>query len=380
MSKRYTFDNALTKLLSPMKLKIIVIVFISLFPGYIPGFASDTDSIPRKRLKVIPFPNLAYSPETRLFFGGVALFTLHLYDNPATRKTTFKTELNFTQNKQVILGTNYHIFLENNSWYLYGDNSFFKFPENFWGIGSDTENNMEERYDARRLELDNSFLKRFKGGFYAGPRYRLHSMYNIKPFIGGELDEGTVPGAEGGISSGLGYTLNYDTRDNLMNPWKGMFLSFSNVFFDDILGSDFKFTRFEADLRKYIPFKSKKHLLALQAYGVFNAGTPPFRMMGLLGSDSHMRGYYQGRYRDRQYAGLQAEYRRSIYRMFGAAAFAGAGNVAYDLSDFGDSALKPFGGIGLRIRVDKTDNVNLRFDYALGKGSDGFYVVFGEAF
>ncbi len=45
-----------------------------------------------------------------------------------------------------------------------------------------------------------------------------------------------------------------------------------------------------------------------------------------------MRGYYSGRYRDRNYAAAQIEYRKVFNRMFGLVLFAGAGEVASEIN------------------------------------------------
>jgi hypothetical protein len=90
-----------------------------------------------------------------------------------------------------------------------------------------------------------------------------------------------------------------------------------------------------------------------------------------------MPGYYTGQYCDNH---LLAEWRLPIYWIFGATVFLGAGDVFHSVSNLSVSNLKPSYGLGLRIRVDKENNVNLRFDYALGKNISGFYVAFGEAF
>jgi hypothetical protein len=109
-------------------------------------------------------------------------------------------------------------------------------------------------------------------------------------------------------------------------------------------------------------------------------GNPPFRMMALMGSDVHMRGYYQGRYRDRNYHTAQAEVRYPIYKWLRGVAFAGLGDIAAKPLQFGRLP-KPSAGAGLRILVDKAESTYMRFDYALGsKGNQGFYIGFGEAF
>jgi outer membrane protein assembly factor BamA len=343
--------------------------------------ASPGDSLkPKKhKLKVLPLPEFGYAPETRWYAGGVALFTYKIFDDSTTRTTNFKLELNYTQNNQTIVSSDYNIFLKNNRFYFFGENSFQRFPENFWGIGNHTSNENLEKYDANRLELNNGFLKQVKKGIYIGPTYRMQYMYNIRPEPRGILDNGTIPGAGTSFSSGLGYTINWDRRDNILNPRKGLLLSFSNSYFGKIFGSSFGFQRFEIDARKYFKLFSK-HILAVQAFGIFNKGNPPFRMMALMGSESIMRGYYQGRYRDKNYLTFQAEYRMPVYWIFGLTTFAALGDVASRLENFEIINFKATYGLGLRIRVDKRDNVNLRFDYAMGRNTSGFYVVFGEAF
>ncbi len=45
-------------------------------------------------------------------------------------------------------------------------------------------------------------------------------------------------------------------------------------------------------------------MLAWEADGTFTQGDVPWSMMPLLGSDERMRGYYQGRYRDKTWSAL----------------------------------------------------------------------------
>jgi outer membrane protein assembly factor BamA len=354
-------------------------VFISIFCLNPAHGEINTDSIHKEKIRILPFPDIGYAPETRWYVGGVALFTYKIYEDTITRTTNFKIEFNYTQNKQSILSSHYNVFLRGDSYYFFGENSFQKFPENFWGIGNHTPNSNLERYDAYRIEFNNSFLKQISNNIYVGPTYRMQYMYKIAPLSGGILESENITGATGGLSSGLGYSINWDKRDNILNPQRGLFVSLSNIYFGKMFKSNFKFTRVEIDMRKYIK-TFPRHIFAMQAYGIFNIGNPPFRMMALLGGENIMRGYYQGRYRDKDYMAFQAEYRMPVWKIFGITGFASAGDVAPSLSGFSLSNLKALYGFGLRIKVDKRDNVNLRFDYAMGKNTSGFYVVFGEAF
>jgi hypothetical protein len=155
-------------------------------------------------------------------------------------------------------------------------------------------------------------------------------------------------------------------------------LKFSPLFFSSFTGSEFTFSRYETDLRFYKEFYHSD-VFAFQLYNVFSGGTPPFRMQALLGSDSHMRGYLQGRFRDKNYSTAQAECRLKIWKFIGVALFSGAGNVYAHTNEITDN-LKTFYGAGLRLKVDKENDINMRFDYSIGDNSNGFYIAFGEAF
>src|SRR5687768_13104529 len=72
----------------------------------------DTSS--EKRVKIIPFPAFGYAPETRWYIGAVALITAKLYPDSVTRKTSFKTEINITQNKQQIFTLSYQCYFRDN--------------------------------------------------------------------------------------------------------------------------------------------------------------------------------------------------------------------------------------------------------------------------
>ena len=94
-----------------------------------------------------------------------------------------------------------------------------------------------------------------------------------------------------------------------------------------------------------------------------------------------MRGYYDGRYKDKDMLEFQGEYRFPVYKRFSAVAFGGGGTVGNTFSDYSLSDLKFSYGAGLRIALDKREKLNLRLDYGIGQGkNNGFYLQLGEAF
>jgi outer membrane protein assembly factor BamA len=212
-----------------------------------------------------------------------------------------------------------------------------------------------------------------------GVRLKLQNVFRVATTAGGSIETEQPPGYDGGLSFGIGPAFSLDTRDNPLNPQRGSYLSLSGLGFGRYLGSDFGFTRSEIDLRKYLrPWQ--KHVLALQAYALLQTGTPPLRLLALVGGDQIMRGYYQGRYRDQNLMAVQAEYRLPLIWRFGLTAFVGAGEVWRWGTPYQTQVFKYTTGGGVRFLMDKKDKVNLRIDFAVGNHTTGFYVAFGEAF
>jgi len=94
-----------------------------------------------------------------------------------------------------------------------------------------------------------------------------------------------------------------------------------------------------------------------------------------------MRGYFEGRYRDRTYVMLQTEYRQYFSKRFGFVAFAGLGDVGSEITSLKFKEFKYSFGGGLRYLFNKKENVNLRVDIGIGKdGNTGIYFGIEEAF
>ena len=93
--------------------------------------------------------------------------------------------------------------------------------------------------------------------------------------------------------------------------------------------------------------------------------------MPLLGSDERMRGYYQGRYRDKNVVSGQLEYRRQLTWRHGIVAWAGAGTMGPSLSSLNNGRWLRLRR-ALAYRFEFKPRVNVRLDYGIGNGSSGF--------
>lgn len=105
------------------------------------------------------------------------------------------------------------------------------------------------------------------------------------------------PGSEGSATLGLGVGLVYDASHNFFNVRDGLFSELALVRYAGSWGRDFTFTSL-SDTRLYKSINSGD-VLDFQLLGDFNFGNVPFNQLALLGGESLMRGYYMGRYRDK---------------------------------------------------------------------------------
>lgn len=78
-----------------------------------------------------------------------------------------------------------------------------------------------------------------------------------------------------------------------------------------------------------------------------------------------MRGYFEGKFRDRHAMVQQVEYRFPVYRNLGLVVFGHGGQVATELGDFRLKRMKYGAGVGFRYRLNE-EGLNIRLDIAFG--------------
>lgn len=214
---------------------------------------------------------------------------------------------------------------------------------------------------------------------YVGIQYMYGTSKLVEVEENGLLAQGDILGSESGAVSGAGVLMNWDTRNNIFFPSSGSFYQLSTFFVNSALGSDYDYNRYNLDLRQYFPLTSSQ-VLAFHGYINILTGDPPFQLMSQLAGENVMRGYYQGRYRDKDIVAFQMEYRSPVKRRFGLVGFAGFGGVANKIRNFELKRFKQCYGFGIRFLISPDEKLNLRLDFGFGKGSSGMYLNLGEAF
>lgn len=347
---------------------------------------SDTlkiDSLFHKKAKRKLFvaPVIGYSPETRLFFGVGGVYYLPPSKKyPETNASVIKLTAEYTLNHQIESNLNGESFFRNNLFKGNYSISYYEFPDYFFGIGNTTIDSNKERFDNDFFNALINVQRRFYPSFYAGIKTFIEHTHIYDIDSGGIFYTQDIPGEAGGWNTGLGLWLTYDTRDNIYFPMKGSYLDVAAVPHESWLGSNYNYMDYTLE---YSQFKRimKDDALGVNFYGKFLPGDPPFNRMAELGGDTHMRGNYEGRFRDKNYLTLQGEYRITFLKYLGITVFGGLGEVADRFSNFSTEGLKYSIGAGGRLFIVPEDKVSIRIDYGFGSdGMQGLYVSFREAF
>lgn len=253
---------------------------------------------------------------------------------------------------------------------------FYSFPSDFWGIGYEMGDNDDNKSDMKRwqAQAEASFLFRVADNFYVGP------MAAYDYVIGKQIERPELlQGMDKHIwNVGAGVSLVYDNRDNLTNPHRGIYLNLKQMFRPKFMGNDYAFstTHFRFDAYQRL---GNGTILAEDFGANLNFGNPSWGMMAELGGTCSMRGYYEGRYRDKHSLEATVELRQHVWKRNGIVVWAGAGTVFPKFSSLRSRQILPNAGVGYRWEFKK--NVNVRLDYGFGKsGQSGFLFNINEAF
>jgi outer membrane protein assembly factor BamA len=353
-------------------LQILTALFL-LVPAVAAGPPDTTDER-RSRWTVLPI--LFSSPDTG--FGVGVLPQVLFRTAPDARTSNLRADLYYTQEGQSNVTVRAGMWWPGNRYRLGGKAQVRDWPSTFYGIGNTFADSLRESFVERSAQVSAELQRLVRPGVYAGvlAEFVHRSMRDREP--GGTLIQNVVTGSEGGQVLGAGVFLSFDTRDDVIYPTAGHLVRLDSRAYGRIAGADFGFTQHRLDARQYV-WLYGPHVLAFHGALRVSTGAPPFQM--LPGVGEVVRGYASDRFADRHLLAFQAEYRVAplVWRL-GLAVFAGAGQVAHDLSDFALDRFHLAGGVGLRFQIIPSERVNVRWDFGFGEDSSGDYLDLGEAF
>lgn len=245
----------------------------------------------------------------------------------------------------------------------------------FWGIGYDRNINDDNESDYKYFSClaEINFLWRMAGQLFVGPDVTFNYI-NGRKFEKPELWEGQSNRI---VSTGIGFTVQYDSRDNVTSAYRGIFVRLDQLFSPRLPGNKYTFSMTRLSLSSYSPLW-KDCILAGKLNSRLTYGDTPWGLMSTLGGSDNMRGYFEGRYRDKCEIDLCVELRQHVWRRHGVVAWIGAGSVFRRIQDIRWRTILPNYGIGYRWEFKQ--RVNVRLDLGFGRHQTGFIFNINEAF
>ena len=374
--------------------------------------AISLDSV--MNLPAMGIPVVNYSPESTWEFGAAAQGYFRLPDQERT--SIVQLDGTYSLNRQWYINAQGTLYFGRknhttqpyttlhhttpHSWQLQFRAGYSNRPATYYGTYHDphfaNEGNIGVGMLRRGIpyELQRGYLN-VQAPIYIGKHFAIGPMTDILVAQFAIKDLYTTPNPL--VQIGLGVVTQYDTRDNVFYPNRGIFFKVSAAAawtnkIDIPEGQQATINGLlAADLRQYISLPHDL-VIAWQLKGQFMLSSyfishlTLYPMLPRLGGQDGLRGINSDMFRDDIMMAFQAELRIPIWSIFRATVFAGVGDV-YDFHNWHWEVPKVGYGIGLRAAINKA-KVNIRFDVARSNidprwnniNAYSFYLTATEAF
>jgi hypothetical protein len=168
--------------------------------------------------------------------------------------------------------------------------------------------------------------------------------------------------------------VEFDTRDNIFTPTRGIYAESSWLASREALGASDDFERFQQVLIGYHALPHDVTLGARGNYGWSSDGTPFF-----LRPFVQLRGVPAMRYQGDQAASIELEARWRFFGRWSVVGFGGAGTTRTNRQTFVATQNVGSGGFGFRYELASKFGLNAGIDFAHSPGTNAVYLVVGNA-
>lgn len=347
------------------------------------------DTVAEEKSQFMMYPTLAYEPETSLEIGFSPLYVYFANDDKTNRLSEISGFAFVTLNKQYGARFEHAIYSDQDEWFFLGEILAERFPLKYFGIQSEVNRVPEDAIalvDALQINIKERVLRKVANNFFIGFEADFRSLSRVEFKPEENFEDLELPfGADGKTNLGLGVGLVYDNRHNVLNVRDGKFLEFAYLKYNPFMNSSVDYHNFIVDGRYFKPI-GKRNVFAAQIFSQTQfGGDIPFNQLSLMGGQSLMRGYFLGRFRDRNQLAAQIEYRMLPLKLgftnrWGATVFTSAGSVFDNYSNWESDKLKWAAGAGIRFLLFQKKDIWARLDYAYTPDENGLYITIGEAF
>ncbi|MFR9602573.1 MAG: BamA/TamA family outer membrane protein [Rikenellaceae bacterium] len=345
------------------------------------------DSVELEEYKNLRFSILGgpgYTPDYGFLVGGSALITFDMpgmkgFERRSVLPVAFS--LSFSKSVSVSFLVRPQLFLKGDQIRIMGDYIYSNLSSNYYGVGfthnkSVIRDEQTTQYFYSQVKVNPIVLFRLgTSDWFLGPMAHLQYDKLTDPAQGiiDDADYIAVGGDANGYSTlenGVGFALNFDSRDIPANAFGGMYFDIRGMIYGDYLGGEHNFQTFQFKYRQYVQLSTQTtgRTLAWSVSSDNVFGDAPFTRLSMIGSPFDLRGYYQGQYRDNSAHIAMVEYRHKfhaqpvnfwskLYNRLGYVVWSGVGLMGP--SPFEIEGVLPNYGAGLRIEVQPRMNFRL---------------------
>lgn len=280
------------------------------------------------------------------------------------------------------VGVDGNIFFPGRRHRLHYEISYWRERPKFWGLDyASCVSQKPIEITRNEIELNATYDYQFAKDFYVGAAvdfsYKVMNEIADKTYLNGQKLSY--------ITTGLGASVQYDSRDHVGNPTKGGNVILRGMVYPSFFGTNPQTICRITFQANYYQKLWKGAVLAFDAYTQINTPDAPWTLREEAGGKFRLRGYYEGRYIDNNLLSVQAELRQKLFWRIGLAAFGGFGALFPNFEALRAEHLLYTAGVGLRFEFKH--NVNLRVDYGFGRRdpvggrfTGAFVVTLNEAF
>jgi len=336
-------------------------------------------------------PSISYNSVYGVALGGSLTGAGWPGSGENARPVVISLSGTYSTEGQLLLQARGDIYSKSGDYLLKPDIRYMDTRRSTWGLGPVVADQSEYPMDFVLTRMYATLLRRAGGSLYVGLGLHYDQYGQIVDTRAAAGESTPFTDYSGGAPSrtqSAAYSVNVlgDTRDNLVNPKSGYFLSALFRNYQTGLGSDDNWQEFLTEMRLYTKFpRAQRNILAFWVYSWLTFGHAPYLDLPASGWDTYGRGgrgYLQGRIRGENQIYFEAEYRMELRRdgLLGGVVFFNSTLTTPPeerLFSRGDLAA----GLGLRIKFNKNSDTNLVVDYGWGReGSRGLTLAMSEAF
>ena len=337
----------------------------------------------------------SYTPEASFGVGGAVLASFRMNKQDTISQRSFlPAGLNLSINGTIVVAGAGTFFFNENRFRIYMNYGYRNEPSHYYGKGFEKAENLERgdsttRFHRSYFQLYPRFVWEVRPHFYLGGLFDLNytKVSDVNPVM--EEDPYFQQFKRKYFNVGIGGLIQYDTRDDVATPTRGMLLGANFKLFGKYWGGAYNYEIIELEYRQFKNVFRPRSTLAWIAKSQIGLGDIPFTELPTFGSPFDLRGYYMGQFRDKSSHVMMAEYRQMIntdkstwvkkmLSHIGYVAWGGCGFMGPTPGKI--EGVLPNLGLGLRVEVQPRMNVRLDFGRDMVNKQNLFYFNMTEAF